>query len=253
MYELKSLTSYGKENNNTKYSNSWAVGFSDTTQALDDFARQLRERNQAALWYHPQSTSASVLVAYATGPSSGWDFLDIGGRFPENITLKIVARSSLPPMASLPSPPSVLSRPVIMNDQVDRNIMQSEDPTTENAPVDAPVKENLKLMKIVAEALAGDIARVFREHFEITYNELAEVNTFDKTNRHAHAFYLVFPDHVKAEYELMVLFLQKYKTLIYSNRNEDDWDKFSRTIKSGTILVSILFFFTFFKKSTDAR
>ncbi|KAK2766217.1 hypothetical protein FQN54_007733 [Arachnomyces sp. PD_36] len=231
---------------NQKFSNGWVAGFPDTTPEVNDLANHLLESNQAALWYHPQSMNAAVLVTYAAG-SSDWEFFDSDARFPREATLKVVARSPLPPMSSLPPPlspkqpvlppnPPVLapSQPIRLEEQQpDQPVMQLEDTIMQDAP--EPTDDS-KVRDIIAEARKGDIAKVFRKHFEFTYNELAEVNTFSKTDRHAHAFYLNFPDHVQAEFELMSLFLKKNGTVIYSNRVADDWEKFSRTVRVGTVL-----------------
>lgn len=231
-----------KGNKNIKYSNGWALGFPDTSSALSDFAGQLRERNHAALWYHPQSMNAATLVAYASG-SSGWGFFDADARFPKNITLKIVSRSSLPPLSSLPpiispKPPllSVPNQPAPIIEQANEHVTKPEDTIMQEA-----LHEDHKVMEITVKAHTGDIAKVFQEHFEFTYNELAEVNISSKTDRHAHAFYLQFPDHAQAEFELMVLFLRKNKAVSYSSRNEDDWEKFTRTVQNGTVIVSTYF------------
>lgn len=237
-----------KGNKNIKHSNGWAIGFPDTTTALDGFAKQLRERDQVALWYHPQSMNANVLVAYATGSPSSWGFFDADARFPDNIKLKVVARSPLPPMDSLPPPlppplPQLPYQPVILEEQATESTVQPED----TIMVESPMEEDPKLMKIMAEARSGsnNITKVFQEHFEFTYNELVEVNTFNKADRYARAFYLMFPENVQTEYELMVLFLRKNKAIIYSNRTEDDWEKFSGTAQNGTVLVSVTLYFQF--------
>jgi chromo domain-containing protein 1 len=223
---------------NSKYANGWIIGFEDTTAAVNDMAQYLRERQLAALWYHPQEDVAVVLVAYAAG-TSDWEFFDTNIPFPPAANLRVVARGFLPHVSTIRSAvamesPTQSSQPT--RDKQLQGKAATEAEFTERAPPEDVHMADVEPLPVDAGDI--DIIAIFRDQFDITFDELSIANT-DKKDNVARSFFLYFPEDVNAEYELVMHFLKQYNIVTFSNRLEGDWERFAGTMTTGTILVRV--------------
>ncbi|WEW56368.1 hypothetical protein PRK78_001811 [Emydomyces testavorans] len=211
---------------NQKYANSHVFGFEDTSQEVTAMADYLRRNDLAALWYHPAEIG-TVFVAYASS-STHWNFLDGGLEFPPNASLRIVARNYLPPISTVRQKvPYTMEATAPTSVYTNVTAQEPEEPIAVNDPVSpAPLLSNLANL---------DIVTVFRERWNITFEELSRVNS-SKKNTMARVFYLFFPTEAEDEFQLLVMFLKNYTHAIFSNRLEGDWERFIDTATTGTVI-----------------
>lgn len=231
---------------NTTYANGFCIGFEDTAPALSDMTRYLRERDLAALWYHPEEEAQLVLVAYPAG-SPIWSFLD--NNVPVNSTqgLRVVARGTLPPFSSIgrvwppimePQPAEPPSFPAEMSNENSHHV----DGVLHTTPDHSPLTPHMPLPPQNSDALSVenfDIVELFREKYGIGFQELSKVKTKKGAER-VRAFYLHFPDKsegINNEFRLVEHFLERHNIKAFSNRQSGDWERFVTTATSGTILV----------------
>ncbi|OJD11626.1 hypothetical protein AJ78_07639 [Emergomyces pasteurianus Ep9510] len=220
---------------NIMFCSGWVIGYDDTSSAVNDMANYLRDTRLAALWYHPGEDISSVLVAFASD-CPDWSFLNQTAECP-SARLRIAVRSSLAPVSSL--------RPITPKETPDsgneHNASREDHHFFMNPePAESIMRRNENEIALSSEPLVGnngpiDIASVFRTQFDITYDELSIVNTV-KRERTARAFYLYFPHEVEHEFQLVLLFLKHYDMVAFSNRVEGDWEKFVKTVVTGTVL-----------------
>lgn len=83
-----------------------------------------------------------------------------------------------------------------------------------------------------------DVNVFFRDVFKMPFDVLSAVNG---AKENTNVFYLMCPGQdttVQAEREVILEFLKKNESVIYSNRLEEDWERFVRTLSQGVVLVS---------------
>lgn len=82
-----------------------------------------------------------------------------------------------------------------------------------------------------------DVNNFFRDVFKMPFDTLSSING---SRGNIKIFYLMCPEEdttVQAEREVLVEFLKKNESVIFSNRLEEDWDRFVRTLNQGVVLV----------------
>lgn len=82
-----------------------------------------------------------------------------------------------------------------------------------------------------------DLNVFFRDVFKMPFDALSAVNG---ARENINVFYLMCPEDdttVQAERQVIVEFLKKNESVIYSNRLEEDWERFVRTLNQGVVLV----------------
>ncbi|KKK18710.1 hypothetical protein ARAM_001211 [Aspergillus rambellii] len=112
----------------------------------------------------------------------------------------------------------------ISTDPMDIDIQATGPPT--NAP---GLLHSLDLNKPL------DMDELFRRAFDMTFDVLSNPSGTKKMQR-VEMFYLWFPgdsELIRTERELMMTFLKKYTSLVYSHCVEDDWEKFVTTCKKN--------------------
>ncbi|OAX82881.1 hypothetical protein ACJ72_02763 [Emergomyces africanus] len=219
---------------NIMFCSGWVIGYDDTSAAVNGMANYLRDNRLAALWYHPNEDISSVIVAFASD-CPDWSFLNQTAEYP-SARLRIAVRSSLAPVSSL-RPLSSKEAPEYGDEHNartdDSHFFMNPDP---EQPVMQRDGNETALSKLLVGANGSmDIVSLFREQFDITYEELSIVNTVKK-ERTARAFYLYFPPGVEAEFQLVLRFLKHYDMVAFSNRVDGDWEKFAKTATTGTVL-----------------
>ncbi|OAT10184.1 chromo domain-containing protein Chp1p [Blastomyces gilchristii SLH14081] len=216
---------------NKKYCNGYVLGYDDTSTAVNELADYLSDNRLAALWYHPKDDIPTVIVAYASD-CPDWSFLNGSDAYPP-ARLRIAVRSGLAPVNSL--------RPVSAKGTLyhagEHSAGGEENHFNMNPqPIESMAQQHgiqSSLSKILSAANGPmDIVSIFRERFGITYDELSIVNT----SRTARSFYLYFPREVEDEFQLVLLFLKHYDMVSFSNRIEGDWERFVKTVTTGTVL-----------------
>ncbi|PGH17718.1 hypothetical protein AJ80_04726 [Polytolypa hystricis UAMH7299] len=219
---------------NTKFSSGWVIGFQDTSAAVDDMASFLRDNQLVALFYHP--TNPTVLVAYPSGVP-GWDFFEQGARVPASANLRFIARSALPPIASLqraplpqPQPHGTLGHPSIQTHGIPP--VASPDADDDVPMNDAPEPQP---PRISIDPATVDLVQVFEKDCGVTWDKLSHVNSEKKRTR-ARSFYVHFPLEFDAEFQLVMKFLEQFNAATFTNHHEGDWTRFTRTISYGTVL-----------------
>lgn len=83
-----------------------------------------------------------------------------------------------------------------------------------------------------------DVNVFFRDVFKMPFDVLSAVNG---AKENTNVFYLMCPGQdttVQAEREVILEFLKKNESVIYSSRLEEDWERFVRTLSQGVVLVS---------------
>ncbi|KAI1919923.1 hypothetical protein LOZ60_006729 [Ophidiomyces ophidiicola] len=219
---------------NRKYSTAWAFGFDDTSKELTAVADYLRQNDLAAIWRHPIDDIQTVFIAYPSS-STHWSFFDAGVEFPPNANLRIVARSYLPPvntvrqttLSSVTKENQYIRSPLIVNPH--------ELIVTDDNPPLPEFGASTTTTSLLKNSLDLDIVTVFRDRWNITFQELSRVNSPMKDN-YARAFYLFFPPEVEEEFQLMLMFLKRHTQAIFSSRLEGDWERFTDSVTTGTVL-----------------
>lgn len=92
-----------------------------------------------------------------------------------------------------------------------------------------------KLQELSVENFDMDV--FFENVFKMTFDVLAANNGPEKG--FSQVFYLMCPpeDAVQKECEVLIEFLKKHRAVIFSNRLEEDWERFARTINRGVVVV----------------
>ncbi|OJD25442.1 hypothetical protein ACJ73_03188 [Blastomyces percursus] len=219
---------------NKKYCNGWVLGYDDTSTAVNEVANYLRDNRLAALWYHPKDDIPTVIVAYASD-CPDWSFLN-GSDADPHARLRIAVRSGLSPFSSL-RPVSAKETPYHAGDAGECSAGGEENYFNMNPqPMESMTQQDgnqFSLSKRLSAANSPmDIVSIFRERFGITYDELSIVNT----SKNARSFYLHFPREAEDEFQQVLLFLKHYDMVFFSNRIEGDWERFVKTVTTGTVL-----------------
>lgn len=90
-----------------------------------------------------------------------------------------------------------------------------------------------------------DMDVFFKNVFKMTFDVLAANNGPEKG--FAQVFYLMCPpeDAVQKECEVLIEFLKKHRAVIFSNRLDEDWERFARTINRGVVVVCFMRLFQY--------
>lgn len=83
-----------------------------------------------------------------------------------------------------------------------------------------------------------DVDTFFKDVFKMSFDILSTTNGVKAGSE---VFYLMCPTQeptVQDERGVVVEFLKKNRAVIFSNRLEEDWERFVRTINRGVVLVS---------------
>lgn len=213
-------------------------------------ADYLRRHDLAALWYHPAEDVQTVFVAYASS-STSWGFLDNNRSFPPNASLRIVARSYLPPVSTVhQNMPAPAAEPVELpvTSAINPAVVSAEeakgDGSTREEYEDPPYIPLFPPTPLPTNVEDKDLVNVFRERWDITFEELSRVNNPQDDNV-ARTFFLYFPSEVEDEFQLVLRFLKKHPGTIFTNRVEGDWGRFVESPKNGTVIVSIRAYFIY--------
>lgn len=236
------------------YSYCWAVGYEDTTDALNEMVKYLRLHDVAALWHHPDDGAQLALVAYAAG-SPSWGFLDSQYTVPPDKGLRIFARGTLPPLSSIKrSEPPLAKSPQQSQPQhlrkrtfsgpfdvAGHDTALASSPPLLAQPARLQQKDPLPRVSPNRDGMKSGLTKSAFETLGISFKDLSIVKKSKKAFDNARAYYLCFPDEskeVKEEFELTRQFLKMHGIkAIFTNRDPEDWEKFNAT-QCGTVIVS---------------
>ncbi|RAL02433.1 putative Chromo domain protein Chp1p [Aspergillus ibericus CBS 121593] len=90
--------------------------------------------------------------------------------------------------------------------------------------------------QLISALATADLKTLFKDTFGVSYGELVKVNAAEKVQV-AEAFYLMFDSEtLHQEFLTLEAFLNGHNPVIYSSRQEGDWEKFARTVSVGVVL-----------------
>ncbi|PYH99931.1 hypothetical protein BO71DRAFT_341857 [Aspergillus ellipticus CBS 707.79] len=117
----------------------------------------------------------------------------------------------------------------------------------------------LSEQQLISALATADLKVLFKHSFGVSYEVLVNVNAVDRVQV-AEAFFLMFPQGSGAlhqEFLTLQAFLKTRNPVIYSCYQQDDWEKFARTVTVGVVLFheSFVDFHTlpFFKSLIDKQ
>ena len=133
-----------------------------------------------------------------------------------------------------PTHPSDEDTPIDMGDDQVHPDALHETENQEPAPTAQPLVPHEPQELSVANF---DMDAFFKNVFNMTFDVLAANNGPERGC--AQVFYLMCPpeDAVQKECEVLIQFLKKHRAVIFSNRLEEDWERFARTINRGVVVV----------------
>lgn len=206
---------------------------------MNQLAKLLSDNDLAALWHHP--FQSLLLVAYPTA-SNTWRILDDVYPIASEASLRVMARHSIPSIQTFIQQEPQLSqqpqpsRPSPHIDSPDTSAaVENIDPLTSLDPP-APTQMDLDPPNMNIDSVLSattDLDTVFRKNFGISFARLIAKKDKQSTN----IFYLLFPFSARPECDLIVRYLEAHNAVIYSNRLQEDWERFARTVTAGVILV----------------
>ncbi|KAI5284306.1 hypothetical protein KEM54_001443 [Ascosphaera aggregata] len=239
---------------NTLMAGGYVKPFDDTLRALRDFVRDLKNKRQAALFYHPDG---EVFMLYPAEVEE-WKFLNRSS-LPSVVgaELRYALSISFPRLSELP--PGTADKPIELggdsftglggggesfvgfDDELQDVIA---DVTMRDVSPEPPPSTGLNISVLDTLDKSGVLA-LFEERFHVTMEYLTAVNGDAKRARY---FYLGFPEETKGEFEFLQVALERCGMELFSNlhrhqhlgiRPGNDWISFRRMTENdpGTILL----------------
>lgn len=167
-----------------------------------------------------------------------------------------VAQENTKPSTSLPTldlPDTSICTPHSSSNSPTTSIVSSKSavqkaiPSTESmnhnaGPTQAPAPDGSNLRT------APDLDELLYSKFGISFKKLATISNTDKPQR-AEMFFVWFPDDselVRNEKELILTFLKKHTSLLFSNSVDVDWERFVTMVKKNTMQGVVLVCFPIF-------
>ncbi|KAI5299196.1 hypothetical protein KEM55_002457 [Ascosphaera atra] len=227
---------------------------SDVVRALREFTRDLKEKREAALFYHPDN---DVFIFYPAGAEE-WAFLDRGQKpkFPGDFELHFAVSTALPRMSEVPalrgtSPTKPIELeegelepereegmpldPIFQDKDEDVSMSMDMSLDTEPSPT-KPLSLPLFGASFVSSLDEQGVRALFKTRFRIDLSDLTAVNGDTNPSKY---FYLGFPSNTSHEFDFLRITLEKCNMEVYSNQTGRDWLSFKRATEdvSGTILL----------------
>lgn len=144
-------------------------------------------------------------------------------------------------MAESPDPP------VLQESQKEPQIAEASEQPPDQSLRQLPgqsIEEESAVAPSTAVSMANEISvedfnvnNFFRDVFKMPFETLSSING---SRASVNVFYVMCPGEdttVQAEREVLLEFLKKNESVIYSNRLEEDWERFVRTLNKGIVLV----------------
>ncbi|KAL4802784.1 hypothetical protein BDV18DRAFT_61155 [Aspergillus unguis] len=145
------------------------------------------------------------------------------------------------------TPNSVLNSPIIDNSSMHGDNLPLNDPMDiDSRPTPAPAPGHAKINHTQVSPATNpiDLDVLFRDKFGITFQKLASFGRLDKKVQMETIFYVWFPDdsrQVENEKELILEFLHKHTSLLFSNNVDVHWSRFVNIVRKKTMQGVVLF------------